>query len=213
MEIQCTGCNKRFIIPEEKIPQKDTFQILCPQCHNRITVSLKERAEERGEEIKEQPQELPIAAASAEEIYSDVPLALVGEDNPSHQAIIKEALESLGYKAVLVKNPEEALERMKFVQCEVVVLNEELGGSSPSNNAFLTHLQHMPISSRRNIFLTLCGKNFKTMDNFMAFVNSANLVININDLTSLKNILKRAIDDDKQFYRVFKDCLRELGKL
>ena len=176
MEIQCTGCNKRFIIPEEKIPQKDTFQILCPQCHNRITVSLKERAAERGEETKEQPQELPIAAASAEEIYSDVPLALVGEDNPSHQAIIKEALESLGYKAVLVKNPEEALERMKFVQCEVVVLNEELGGSSPSNN-------------------------------------SANLVININDLTSLKNILKRAIDDDKQFYRVFKDCLRELGKL
>jgi predicted Zn finger-like uncharacterized protein len=219
MEIQCTGCNKRFIIPEEKIPQKDTFQVRCPQCHNRITVSLKERMEEGSKETKEQPQELPpeevpVAAAAAEEMYSDVPLALVCEDNPSYQALIKGGVESLGYKAVLVQNPEEALERIKLVQYEVVVLSEDFGGGgSSSNSTLLIHLQTMPMSSRRNIFFTLYGKNLKTMDNFMAFVKSANLVININDLSNLENILKRAIEDDKQFYRVFKDYLRELGKL
>lgn len=209
MEIQCTSCNKRFIIPEEKLPQKDTFQVLCPQCHNRITVSLKERAEE----TTGHAQEFSPGAEVDEEIYSDVPLALVCEDNPSYQASIQKALESLGYKAVLVRKPEEALERMKVVQYQVVVLNEDFGGGSASNNAILMHLQDMPMVSRRNIFFVLCSKNLKSMDNFMAFVNSANLVINLSDLPNLSNILKRAIEDNKQFYRVFRDCLRESGKL
>jgi hypothetical protein len=92
-------------------------------------------------------------------------------------------------------------------------MNEEFGGGSSSNNGFLSYLQNMPVPARRNIFFALYGKGFKTMDNFMAFVKSANLVINLNDLSNLGPILKKAIDDNDKFYRVFKAYLRELGKL
>jgi predicted Zn finger-like uncharacterized protein len=208
MQIQCPGCKARFIIPEDKLPQKDTFQALCPRCHNRFTISLKKEEEGRETII----EEALFNQDMVEDIYSDLPQALVCEDNPSQRNLIIEALQTLSYKPIVVNNPEEAMEKTKSAFYGLIVMNEEFGGST-ENNCLLSHLQHMSMSNRRNIFLALIGKNFKTMDNFMAFARSANLVINPKDLSNLKHILKRAIDNNNRFYRLFKDCLQELGKL
>ena len=47
----------------------------------------------------------------------------------------------------------------------------------------------------------------------MAFVKSANLVINIKDLSNLKNIMKKSVADNDKFYKVFKESLRDAGKV
>jgi hypothetical protein len=50
------------------------------------------------------------------------------------------------------------------------------------------------------------------MDNMMAFVKSANLVVNPDDISNLALILKKAISDNEKFYKVYMDNLKETGK-
>jgi len=69
------------------------------------------------------------------------------------------------------------------------------------------------MSIRRKIFFVLLGDQFKTMDNMRAFGASANLVVNPRDLPDLTLILKKAINDNNQFYKVFMDTLKETGKI
>jgi hypothetical protein len=101
---------------------------------------------------------------------------------------------------------------VRFNQYDVIVLNENLAGSSPENNEVLKFFQNMPMVTRRHIFLALIGQNHKTLDNMTAFAKSVNAVINKSDLSNLVNILKKSIADNDQFYKVYKETLRKLGK-
>jgi hypothetical protein len=94
----------------------------------------------------------------------------------------------------------------------VIVLNENFAGSSPENNEVLKFFQFMPMNTRRHIFLALIGQNFKTLDNMTAFSKSVNAVINRQDLHNLVNIMRKSIADNEQFYKVYKETLRRLGK-
>ncbi|MBI3592157.1 MAG: hypothetical protein HY099_01500, partial [Nitrospirae bacterium] len=107
---------------------------------------------------------------------------------------------------------EDTFEKLKFNRYDVIALNENFGGNSPESNAVYKHLQFMPMSNRRHIFLALTGQNLKTLDNMTAFSKSANVVVNEKDIPNLKNILKKSIDDNNQFYKVYKESLVKLGK-
>jgi len=202
MQIQCPNCQKQLTIPEDKLPDKESFQALCPQCHQRITVKTKR---EKGTEG--QPTNYIY-----EEAYSELPRALICEDDPARQEIIAAALEDLGYKPLIVTDIREAQSLITYGHFELIILNEETGRTS-STNPLLNMIQHLPMAIRRNIFFALIGKNYRTMDNLMAFAKSANLVINHDDLPNMRSILKRSLEDHQRFYRVFKECLREVGKL
>jgi flagellar motor component MotA len=101
---------------------------------------------------------------------------------------------------------------VRFNQYDVIVLNENFGGNPPENNEVLKFFQNMPMNTRRHIFLALVGQNLKTLDNMTAFSKSVNAVINKSDISNLANILKKSIDDNEQFYKVYKETLRRLGK-
>lgn len=138
--------------------------------------------------------------------------ALICDDNAETQNAITAALKELKYKVEISLSSTDALEKLRFNQYDVVVLNEAFGGGSSENNDILKFFQNMPINTRRHIFLALVGQNFKTLDNMTAFSKSVNAVINKQDLSNLTNILKRAIADNEQFYKVYKEILRKLGK-
>ena len=70
----------------------------------------------------------------------------------------------------------------------------------------------MSMSARRNIFLTLIGKDFKTGDNMTAFTKSSNIIVNEKDLPDLKEILKKSVADNDRFYKVFRESLLKMGK-
>lgn len=151
-------------------------------------------------------------AYDTEEFEEELLNALVCEDNAELKDLIVSALEGLKYGTESAAAPEEAFAKLKFNQYGVIVLNERFGGGTPENNAVYAHLQTMPMSARRGIFLALTGKDFKTSDNMTAFAKSANLVVNEKDLPGLKSILKRAVADNDQFYKVFRESLVKLGK-
>lgn len=139
-------------------------------------------------------------------------LALLCHDVPEPQAMIKTALQELGFKVHIASSAPDVVERMRKTSYEVVVLDEEFQGGTTHDNPVLQAIQSMTMAVRRHIFVALVGKQFKTFDNMMAFGKSVNAVVNVNDLLQIKAILRQGIADTDGFYRVFRQVLLETGR-
>lgn len=137
---------------------------------------------------------------------------LVCVDAPERQAVIRAALDQLGFTMYAAKNTEDALERLRRDTFEVVIVDEQYQGGSALDNDVLQALKMMPMSVRRYIFVALLGRTYKTFDNMMAFARSVNVVVNLNDLPHLPAILRKGITENNEFYRVFREILAEVGK-
>ena len=152
------------------------------------------------------------AESQAGESQYEARLALVCEDASERQAVIRAALEQIGFAMLAPKNTEDAVERIRRDSYEIVIVDEQYQGSSPFDNPVLAIIRNMPMSQRRWMFVTLLGRQFKTFDNAMAFARSMNVVVNLNDLPHLPAILKKGITDHVEFYRTFRQVLAEVGK-
>jgi CheY-like chemotaxis protein len=150
--------------------------------------------------------------AQAGEGQYDARVALVCEDAPERQAVIRAALEQIGFAMLAPKGAEDAVERIRRDTYEIVIVDEQYQGSSPLDNPVLAIIRAMTMSQRRWMFVTLLGRQFKTFDNAMAFARSVNVVVNLNDLPHLPAILKKGITDHVEFYRTFRQVLAEVGK-
>ena len=139
-------------------------------------------------------------------------LVLVCENAPERQSIIRAALEQLGYTMLPAATAEEAGERLRRTPFEIVIVDERFESSGVLDNAVLQMLNTMPIGQRRQVFVVLLGRDFKTFDNMMAFVRSVNVVVNLNDLPHLPAIIRKGLEDNNEFYRVFREMLAEVGR-
>jgi CheY-like chemotaxis protein len=139
-------------------------------------------------------------------------VALVCEDAPERQAVIKAALEQIGFTMLAVKNADDAVERMRRDVYELVIIDEQYQGATPLDNAVLAAVRAMTMSQRRWMFVALVGREFKTFDNAMAFARSVNVVVNVNDLPHFPAILKKGITEHVEFYRAFRQVLTDAGK-
>lgn len=148
---------------------------------------------------------------NTEEYEGEALSALVCEDNAESRSSITSALEGLGFRVEAGAGADDTFEKLKFNRYDVIVINEKFGGSAEDNKVY-KHLQFMPMSNRRHIFVALIGRNFKTADNMTAFSKSANVVLNEKDIPNLKAVLKKSVADNNQFYKVFKESLVKLGK-
>jgi hypothetical protein len=216
MEITCNSCGKKINIPDEKVPQGKAFSVTCPQCKNKIGVEPAGASSEMPSVETVAPSPPPRIQPPEEEGVIDFAeegqrTALICDDK--NKDAIKSALNELDYKINIASSSEDAVNRMKFTLYDIVILNEEFDNSSPENNAVLKYIQPLPMTTRRKIFFALLGKNFRTFDNMMAFVKSANLVVNTKDLSNFKNIIKKGVSDSDKFYKVFKESLRDAGKV
>ena len=133
-------------------------------------------------------------------------LALVCEDAPERQAVIKAALEQIGFTMLPVHNADEAIERLRRDVYEVVIVDEQYQGAAPLDNAGPGASPPCRCHSGAGMFVVLLGREFKTFDNMMAFARSVNVVVNLNDLPHLPAILRKGLEDNNEFYRVFREC-------
>jgi len=151
-------------------------------------------------------------AETEQTAFGDQRLVLVCENAPERQPIIRAALEQLGYTMLPAGTAEEAGERLRRHPFEIVIVDERFESSGVLDNAVLKMLNTMPIGLRRKIFVVLLGREFKTFDNMMAFTRSVNVVVNLNDLPHLPAIIRKGLEDNNDFYRVFREMLVEVGR-
>ena len=216
MDIVCHHCQAKFKLPDEKVPAGKTFTVTCPRCKKKLTraatpppepaapASLVEEVAAGTYDAAERPFDFLEEGART---------AIVCENDPEYQVKILEALEGLGFYITQAPSARDVLKRMRFHTFDLVVINEHFDASDPDRNSVLRYFERMPMSARRNIFVALITKRFRTMDNMAAFNKSANLVVNVTNLDALGKILKRGISDHQNFYRPFMEGLARIGRI
>jgi len=237
MDVTCNSCSTKLSIPDEKVPKNAVFKVTCPKCQTKIQVSTKTEdtaalpAEAAPASAAPPPsappppssepppppdtafeeEDLGAMATTEDDFVEDQKLALICFDQPKVQAGVKSALEGLGYTVHVPAKAEDAIQRIRQNKYEVVLLHEGYGGSV-ENNLVLQTIQPMAMPLRRHMCVGLIGKSFRTLDNMMAFAKSVSFVVAERELAKIKAITRQAVSANDQFYRIFREALRDAGK-
>lgn len=223
MQVTCNECQRSINIPDEKLPKDQAFSITCPGCKNKIKVDQHLNTPEPPKPPAEPKQEEALDTVGMvmnEEEFEDDDDLIIYEENDqlalildqTNQSTWTQALESRGYKIQYAKSPEHAVHKMKFTHFHFIALHESYGNKDLENNPIYMTLIEMPMVTRRNIFVALMGKDFKTLNNMQAFQKSVNVVINEKDINKLEDVLKKSVSEIDIFYKVFKETLHSMGK-
>jgi hypothetical protein len=229
MEVICTGCNTKLNIPDEKIPKDQIVRINCPKCKTRIAIEPQEafvkndnnpKSDDSTRKYFDSQVMIKESAASYEEqeddyiieYYEDVKLALVMADENLNR-IIKPAVEERNFKFISAPTIREALLKLRYHHFDLMILADGFDGQEIYGGPIMNYLNHMSMSGRRRIFLTLISDRYKTMDEMMAYSLSANMVVCTREIGSLAILLKRGLQEYEQFYKIFMDILQEEGKI
>jgi predicted Zn finger-like uncharacterized protein len=215
MDIICSNCSSKFRIAEEKIPVGRVTNIPCPKCKVRITVNpakksaggfaaFEESNENSGYDVSDKPFDF---------IEEEGQTALLCESNPMARSTIQNALHLMDYQITLAENARDALKRMRYHVYDLIVINESFDTRNPESNGVLIYLERLAMSVRRDIFVAMISNRYRTMDNMMAFNASVNLIVNIKNIDDIGKILSRSITDTEMFYRVYKETLKESGRI
>jgi DNA-directed RNA polymerase subunit RPC12/RpoP len=219
MDITCSSCGTTIQVPDEKLPTNQVVNITCPKCKGKIKVDTRDLSPKPAEPTKEveaEEEELLFDeegdTSPLEFVEEGVKLALVLDTDGGRLSEITPALEELGYKAIQSLSLQEAMSKIRLHPFDMVMISDGFDGRGLDGNPVINYLNHLSLSVRRKIYLVLISDRFKTMDNMMAFTMSANLVVNPEDLSNIRLILKKGASDSEKFYKVFMDTLKEVGR-
>lgn len=240
MKVKCDGCEKVINVPDDKIPADRPLAFNCPSCKRPLSVSRPPDStsgvglpdmggipETTPPPPLDQTQDVPILSAGGlkapplpdmrEAIESELDMlgegrfrALVAED--ANLDRLMPVLKKLEYVITVIKSHDEGVQKLALNRYDLIILNERFAGADPANNTLHKTLEPLPMETRRGMFVVMTGKNFKTLDNMTAFSRSVNLVVNESDFGNFELILKKAMNDNDAFYRVFRKMLVETGK-
>ena len=215
MDIICSNCSSKFRIAEEKIPVGRVTNIPCPKCKVRIAVTPPKKSaggpagfEESGDAGTYDASDKPFDFIEEEGLT-----ALLCEQSPMARSTIQNALNLMDYQITIAESARDALKRMRYHVYDLIVINESFDTKNPDANGVLIYLERLGMSVRRNIFVAMISNRYRTMDNMMAFNASVNLIVNIKNIEDIGKILSRSITDTEMFYRVYKETLKETGRI
>ena len=211
MILICTACSAKLSIPDGKIPKAGSVTVACPKCQQKIPVTAK-RSPPSALEVSKFPISEDGGAGAAGGASETRRLAMVCVDQLHGQMRVKTALAELGYTVHIVNDPKEAIDRLWQGSYGLVILHEEYGGSA-EDNSILKNIQPMPMTIRRFMYVGLIGKLYRTLDPIADFSKSVTFLVAEGELGNLKAIVQEATSENDRFYRVFRDTLREAGKL
>ena len=107
----------------------------------------------------------------------------------------------------------DALKKMRYHQYDLVVINEAFHCADPDSNMVLLYLERLNMSIRRDMYVAMISSKYRTMDQMMAFRHSVNIIINAKNVDDIGKIVQRGLTDHEFFYRIFKETLKEAGKI
>ena len=211
MEVICTSCQSKFKISNDKIPANRRTTVACPKCKGYIT--LKPQKGSAGGRATGSMSSYNASEKPFDFIEEEGLTALVCESNPMVRKTIINALEVMDYQITEAESARDALKRMRYHNYDLFVINESFDTDNPESNSILLFLERLSMSVRREMFVALISNRFRTMDNMMALNKSVNLIINIKNIEDIGKILSRGITDNEYFYRIFKQTLKEVGRV
>jgi hypothetical protein len=136
--------------------------------------------------------------------------AILVDPGPDRDKIVGSMVESF-FQPVAVDTVAEALEQMRVIQFDSVVLHSKFAGGKLRKSKFHKYMKKMSMVRRRYILYILVGPEFHTLYSLEALSNSANLTINEKDLDHMKTIYKRGKTENDQLFGPYINALKEKG--
>ncbi|MBF0302508.1 MAG: zinc-ribbon domain-containing protein [Desulfamplus sp.] len=222
MEIACNHCQTRFNIPDDKLPKGRKVSLQCPKCKQRIQIIP---GEEGIQSV--QTSVIPVPNAHQEQstpVYdaADKPFGILDKNAktamicvsyPHAKEVAVKILNSMQYHILNVDNIQTALKSMTYHLFNVIIVDDDFDINRQGYNQIMEYLNALDMMSRRKIVILLISKNMHTMDNMAAFHLSVNQILNYKQVNSMESILQRTILEHDQFYTVYNESLRKIGKL
>jgi hypothetical protein len=215
----------------DKLPPGNLLKLGCPHCQKPF--ELKPDGSLPGQPVKKVAPGGPKGARKVEvqpppppdlgwlssgrvqekEVIEDTPMALILMKKGAGRSTVWEAYEDEGFLPVSAANVDDALDRMQFTPFAAVVLHSRFEGDSLSSNSLHTFMRKMAMIRRRNMHYTLIGPEFQTLYDLEALSNSANLVVNDNDLNNFRLILKKSLHESQKLFGPLADALMNQGRI
>lgn len=146
------------------------------------------------------------------DIVEDIPRALVLFPEMESRKIIVKAAEDFGYLVEQVNTPEEAIDKMRFVNYAAVFLHDQYESGGIEESKFHQYMKRMAMAKRRYIFYILIGEQFRTLYDLEALSYSVNLVVNDNETKYINTLLRKTIPEYEELFGPIMEEIRIAGK-
>ena len=147
------------------------------------------------------------------EIVEDTPMVFILVNKGPGLSTVREAYENEGFLPVFSDSIEGAIDRLQFTPFAALVLHSRFEADSLESNSFHSFMKKMAMGRRRNIHYTLIGPEFQTLYDLQALSNSANLVVNDNELNNFRLILKKSLHDSQKVFGPLAESMVRHGKI
>ena len=131
--------------------------------------------------------------------------ALIAFSTPERLETAKAALTELGYKVHTAATHSDFWARFSQVRYQVVIIEELFGANKIEENQTLQAIRTMSVNRRRHATIILLGNSFQTLMPMEAFNYGVHAVINSSELVLLKPLIAKAVSDNLEFYRSFRE--------
>jgi len=213
MNVTCSNCQTALKLADEKVPPGRAASLTCPKCKNKITVTAPAPNGRQENSAGVNGQGYNASDKPFDFIEEEGKTAIVCEMNPIVRQSILDNLQLMDYQVTVAENSRDALKRMRYHTYDLVVVNEDFDTDDPETNGIVIYLERLGMAVRRNMFVAMVSSRYRTMDNMMAFHKSVNLIINTKNIEDIGKILSRGITDHALFYRMFKEMMKETGRV
>lgn len=214
MEIQCHNCGQKYRIDDSKIPTQGIFTVECKKCLEKIHVDA-QYAQHNAESQKSQASSLKEAGEDRflmETFVPGIKTALVaGTDELAANKVIQ-TLISMEYETRRVTTRDEILVRFNFHKYDMLILCQADEKPDASLMAILSALNSLPPENRRNMFVAWLFKGADYLDTIKAFTLSVDVILNIDDVSRLRELIPAVLDVKKRRYDLLQDCAEKLGE-
>ena len=125
-----------------------------------------------------------------------------------HREAIARQLTKNGYQVFVAQDTGQAVDRMREIQLEVVLLDSDFDAAE-QGAAFVTReVNVLRPAQRRRLFFVLLSPLLRTMDAHAAFLHSVNAVVNLREAGDLFGILEHALREYNELYKEFHLALK-----
>lgn len=122
---------------------------------------------------------------------------------PAHRETVARGLSGNGYEIFVAEDTQQAVERMRQSQLDVVILDPDFDAVE-QGAAFVTRdVNVRRPAERRRLFFVLLSSSKRTMDTHSAFLQNVNLAVNFNELADLPEILDHSVREFNELYKDF----------
>ena len=218
----------------DKLPAGNLLKLGCPNCHKPFELKEDGTLPGQGASKRASSPAPPLRGAKKvditpppppdiswlssgqlqeKEVIEDTPMALILMHKGAETSAVRDAYEEEGFLTVFAESTSDALDSMQFTPFSAAALHSRFEGDAVNRNKFHVFMRKMAMIRRRNIHYTLIGPEFQTLYDLQALSNSANLVVNDNEISQFNLILKKSLHESQKLFGPMAEALINQGRI